>query len=507
MPSVRATVARRLPVVVLASLVVAGSGGVDALEQTIRDDQWPRSRAPKPLPAKDVTFPAFAMRTLPNGLQVVAVSHHEQPAVSLRMLVRAGSAQDPKGKPGIANLVASLLDQGTTSRSAGEIAEAIDTIGGGLGAGAGTDLSFVSVVVMRDSFAFGLELLGDIVRHPAFAPDEIARQREQLLSSMRVSYEDPDFVADAVIDRLIWGFHPYGMPRTGTPESMAGITREDLVAFHQTWFAPNSTILAVVGDVSADDAFKEAERTFGSWPRRDLPAATPQEPPAPTRRVVVVDRPDAVQTEIRIGNVAIPRKHDDYVALDLAVRVLGGEGANRLQRVLRSERGLTYAASADAQALKFGGAIVAETDTRSEATGEALRLAVDEVWRLQRERVHPLELADAQAYLTGTFPLTIETPGAIATQVLNILFYDLDVKELATLDERVNAITVDDIQRVARAYLHPSRLSVVLVGDAKTIVPQIESVGFKDVEVISIQDLDLGTADFRRASRADAAGR
>jgi zinc protease len=504
---VLAGVVRRRAMPLALILALFGTAGAAAAGQTIRDDQWPRSRPPRPLPAKDVTFPGYALRTLPNGLQVVAVSHHEQPAVSMRLLVRAGAAQDPAGKPGIANLVASLLDQGTTSRGAGDIAEAIDTIGGGLGAGAGTDLSFVSVVVMRDSFAFGLDLLNDIVRHPAFAPEEIARQREQILSSLRVSYEDPDFVADAVIDRLIWGFHPYGLPRTGTPASMASLTREDLVAFHEAWFAPNNTILAVVGDMTADEAFAQVERTFGSWPRRDVPAAMPQEPPPPTRRVIVVDRPGAVQTEIRMGNVAIPRKHDDYVALDLAVRVLGGEGANRLQRVLRSERGLTYAASADTQALKHAGAIVAETDTRSEATGDALRLAVDEVWRLQRERVHPLELADAQAYLTGTFPLTIETPGAIATQVLNVLFYDLDVKELATLDERVNAITVDDIQRVAKAYLHPSRLSIVLVGDAETIVPQIKSVGFTEFELVPIRDLDLAMADFRRALHAEPAER
>ena len=163
---------------------------------------------------------------------------------------------------------------------------------------------------------------------------------------------------------------------------------------------------------------------------------------------------------------ALPRKHPDYLALDLAIKILGGEGGNRLHRVLRSERGLTYGASADINALKDAGDIVAETDTRSESTGEALRLIVDEMWRLQRERVSERELGDAQAYLTGSFPLTIETPSAIALQVLNAVFYGLDLKELQTFRERVNAVTVDDIQRVARTYLHPDRLSIVLVGDA-----------------------------------------
>jgi zinc protease len=482
----------------LIALVLGFASGAAA--QTVGDRDWPSSRPPGPLTAREVTFPPFEIRTLANGLQVVSVAHHEQPAVSLRLLVKAGAAQDPAGRGGVAHLVASLLDQGSTARGAGAIAEAIDTRGGVLEAGAGTDLTYVSVVVMRDSFEFGLDLLSEVVRTPAFTPEEIARQREQLLSSLRVSYQDPDYVAAAVIDRLTWGFHTYGQPNSGTPASVAAVTRDDLVAFHQTWFSPANTILAVVGDVKAEEAFAQVERAFGAWPRRDVPEVRPTEPPAPTRRVIVVDRPGAVQTEIRLGNLAIPRKHPDYLAFDLAVRVLGGEGANRLQRVLRTQHGLTYSASADARALKQGGSIVAETDTRSEATGEALRLAVDELWRLQRERVHPLELADAKDYLTGNFPLTLETPGAIATQVLNSLFYELDVKELETLRERVNAISVDQLQRVAQMYLFPARLSVVLVGDARVIVPQVQAAGFTELEIVPLHTLDLAAVDFGRGA-------
>lgn len=481
----------------LAGSILVASAGLAA--QVIRDETWERSRPPQPLPAKDVTFPPYALKTLPNGLQVVALSHHELPIVSLRLLVRAGSSQDPANKPGVASLVGALLDQGTTTRSAQEVATAIDDVGGALAAGGGTDLSYVNVVVMKDSFRFGLELLADVARNPAFAATEIERQREQAQSSIRVSFEDPDYVAGAVIDRLIWGFHPYGRPGAGTVESIGAMTRDDVLAFHQSWFVPNNAIIGVVGDVTADEAFAEVERIMSGWQRRELPALPPVEPPPPTRRVVIVDRPGAVQTEIRLGNLAIPRKHGDYTALDLAARVLGGEGANRLQRVLRTENGLTYAASADLQALKRGGAVVAQTDTRSEATGEALRIAVDEVWRLQRERVHPLELADAQKYLNGHFPLTIETPGEIATQILNVLFYDLNVEDLQTQRERVNAITVDDIQRVARAYLFPSRLSIVLVGDAKLIVPQLRAVGFTEFDVVPLQELDLASVDLRRA--------
>jgi zinc protease len=489
-----------------AALLLGASVPARAGDQkSERWKNWPGSRAPRPLQARDVEFPPYQMRTLANGLRVVVVSHHEQPAVSLRMIVGAGSAQDPAAKAGLATLMASLLDQGAGNRSAEQIADTIDYVGGALGTGAGTDLSFVNVLVLKDSFDLALELLSDVVRAPTFAAAEVERQRQQVLSALQVSSQDPEYLAGVVIDRLLYGFHPYGVPSGGTAESVGALTREDIVKFHAQWFVPNNAILAIVGDLSPEEAFAGAEKTFGGWERQPLPVLSFPEPPEPTRRVVLIDRPGAVQTEIRVGNLAIERKHRDYDAFDLAVRVLGGEGANRLQRVLRSERSLTYGASADLQSLKQAGGIVADTDTRSDATGEALRVVVDEFWRLQRDPVNEMELEDAKAYVTGNFPLTIETPDAIAMQVLNVLFYDLDVKTLRTFRQRVNAISVDDIQRVARAFLKPTRLSIVLVGDAKTVLPQLRGAGFPEVETIAIEDLDLTSATLRRARKAAAA--
>jgi zinc protease len=494
-------VARRVTVTAFAALAI-----VSALPARAQVPDWPSERPPRPLAARDVKFPPYAMRTLANGLQVIAVSHHEQPAVSLRLLIRAGGARDPRDKPGVAALAAAVMDQGTASRSAEQIATTIDSIGGVMGSGSGTDLSFIQAVVMKDSFNLALDLVSDIARTPAFAPEEIERQRQQMLSGLKVSYEDAEYLAGVVFDRLVYGFHPYGRPDSGTPQSIASITREDLVAFHKTWFGPNNAILAIVGDVSSEEAFAGAERAFGRWPKSDSNAPAATELPPPTRRLVVIDRPGAVQTEIRVGHTGLPRKHPDYVALDLAIKILGGEGGNRLHRVLRSERGLTYGASADTNGLKDGGDIVAETDTRSETTGEALRLVVDEMWRLQRQRVSQRELADAQAYLTGSFPLTIETPSAIALQILNAVFYGLDLEELQTFRERVNAITVDDIQRVAKTYLHPDRLSIVLVGDANVFAKQLAGVGFDQYERIAVSDLDLTSADLRRHGRGTPGG-
>jgi zinc protease len=463
---------------------------------------WPTERPPRPLPARDVKFPPYEIRTLANGLQVIAVSHHEQPAVSLRLIIRGGSAQDPDKKNGLANLAASLLDQGTTTKTAEQVAHSIDSIGGALGVGAGTDMTQMFAAVMRNSLDVGLDIISDIARNPSFAPQEIERQRQQMISAMKVSYEDPDYLAASVFDRLVYGFHPYGKPDAGTPASLAAITRDDLLEFHKRYFGPNNAILAVVGDVTAEQAFAGAERAFGKWEKIEVPIAPAGDVPPPTRRVVIVDRPGAVQTEIRVGHIGLPRKHKDYLALDLALKILGGEGGNRLHRVLRSERGLTYGAEADIYALKDAGHIVASTDTRSDTTAEALRLIVDEFARLRREPVHPRELGDAQAYLTGSFPLTIETPGAIALQVLNAVVYGLDLQELQTYRERVNSITPEDIQRVAQLYLHPDRLSIVLVGDATVFEKQLPAVGFDQVERIPLSQLDLTSVNLRTPSRA-----
>ena len=479
----------------IALLLLLVSAAADAQTRN-----WPTEGPPRPLAARPVNFPPYELKTLPNGLKIVIVSHHEQPAVSVRMIVRAGAAMDPKGKLGLAMLTASLLDQGAGLRTAEQIADTIDFAGGLLGTGAGTDLTYVRTVVMKDGLDLGLQLMADVVRRPTFAPEEIERQREQAMSALKVAAEDPDSLAGQVIDRLIYGFHPYGLPGSGTAESLASLTRQDFIDFHRQFYVPNNALLAIVGDVTAKEAMAGVEKAFADWESREVPPFKPIDPPPPARRVVIIDKPDAVQTEIRVGQIAIQRKHDDFEALDQAVKILGGEGANRLQQVLRSQRGLTYGASADLDSYKTAGGIVAETDTRTSSTAEALRLTVDEVSKLQREKVSENELLGAQNYAVGHFPLTIETPDAIATQVLNSLFYELSLEELPNYRERVLRITPDDIQRVARNYFRPDRLAVVLVGDADGFIKDLRGVGFTEFERIPIDQVDLLSADLKKVS-------
>jgi zinc protease len=460
--------------------------------------QWPTERPPRPLPSKRVSFPEFKLKTLPNGLQVIAVSQNEQPAVSYRLLIRAGAAQDAPNKVGVAAFVAALMDQGTTTRSSEDIANAIESAGGAMGVGAANEVTFVNGAVVKDKVALALDLAADVVQRPAFSPGEIRRQLDQAISGLKVSAEDPEFIANSLIDRLVFGFHPYGRPGPNSVEALQKITRDDLVAFHKAWFVPNNALLAIVGDLTTDEAFAAAEKAFGSWAKGDVPVLKFDDPPPPTRRVVVVDRPGSVQTEIRVGQIGLSRTHPDYVPMDMALRILGGEGANRLFGVLRSDRGLTYGASANYRAYKYGGSFIAETDTQSSTTGQVLRLTVDEFFRLQKEPVDPRELRGAQDYMSGNFPLTIETPAAIAMQVLNQLFFGLSLDELETYREEVDRVSVADIQRVARQFLYPDRLSIVLVGDASTFVDQLKAMGFEQFERIPIAQLDLNAPNLRK---------
>jgi zinc protease len=243
---------------------------------------------------------------------------------------------------------------------------------------------------------------------------------------------------------------------------------------------------------------ENAEKAFGDWQRQPIRVPQMPDPPKPARRIVVIDKPDSVQTAVRIGQLGVPRKTPDYMEVDQAIRILGGEGSNRLYRVLRSERSLTYSASADMNTMALAGDFVAETDTRSEATADVVRLIVDEFTRLQRERTGDAELAGAQAYMTGSFPLTIETPGAIARQVLQVLMYDLSLDELRTYRQRANSVTPDDISRVARTYLQPDRLAIVMVGNASAFKEQLQKAGFGKYELIPLSQLDLMAPDLRR---------
>ena len=475
----------RYPWIALALLLIAsvsGSGQTD--------------RPPEAPPLDRIDFPPYETRTLDNGLRVFAMEHDEQPVLSVQLVIGAGAADDPEGLHGLASFTTSLLDKGTTTRSAQEIAEAIDAVGGSISTEAAREVTTVAASVLADSTDLAFELVTDLVMRPQFLPEEIERLRQQRLSSLVASLQDPNFVADAVFSAALYGDHPYAHPADGTPRSVEMITREDIVAFHDTYFSPDNSSVIVVGAVSTGEAFELAESWFGSWEARNPPQADLQAVEVgEERRIIVIDNPSSVQTEIRIGQTTVPRNSPEYFPVVLATYVLGGpEG--RLMQTLRSDRGLTYGAYEALSVRRGPSALYADTDTRTEMTVAAVDLILAEIERLRTTPVDEEELEAVKAYIIGGFPLTIETPADLAARLANLVIYDLPSDYLDTYRDELAAIGPEEVDRVARERFESESVLIVLFGRAEDFLDDIRSLG--PVEVIPLADLDLDSPDFRR---------
>ena len=456
-----------------------------------------KSSPPEPTPLAKVEFPRYETRTLSNGLTVYAIEHREQPVVAIRLLIASGAANDPADVPGVASFTANLLNQGTKTRSATQIAEAIDQVGGSVEASADMESTTLSASVLTDSVPLAFELMTDILMNPAFADEEIERLKQQSLSGLSADMEDPDFVADAVFDRVIYGVHPYGHLQGGTLGSIPKMTRAQLTKFHETYYAPNISALSIVGDLPTAESFKLAEQWFGGWKKKDIPKSPQSSAPAMNgRQIAIVDKPDAVQTEIRIGHLSVPRKDPDYFNVLSASYVLGGSASGRLNRTLRVERGLTYGAYATIVPRKGPGSFYSVTDTRTEKTGDAVNLIFEEIRKFRSAEVPAQELKDAKAYIIGSFPLSIELPSDLATRLTTVFLYELGDNYLATYRDKLAAVSAADVLRVAKEKISPENSAVVLVGNSKEFEKAVEGLG--SIKVVPITGLNLDSPNLRK---------
>lgn len=453
---------------------------------------------PGPAPAKEIRFPAFQEKTLDNGLRLVVIEQHEQPLVSLRMTLDAGKAYEPDGKAGLAEATAALLTKGTATRSAQQIAQTIDFVGGHLDANAGTEAGYIDLSVTSDQLDLGFDLLADVVLHPTFPQDEIERWRKQALNGLQINQQDASYVATTAVTRLIFGDYPYGRPASGTPTSLAGLARDDLAAFHKAHFIPNQTILAIVGDVKPADAFARAERAFGSW-QKSAPSELPKfdvKPPAGTR-IVVIDKPDAVQTEIRLGQVGIAYRDPSLFSAEVYNSILGGSASARLYEEIRRKRGLSYGATSYFLEESQPGFFEISTFTKTETTADAFALAFEVLRGLQEKPVPEAELKAAKTYITGAFPLEIETANGIASKVLEAMHFGFGREFLESYNDRISGISAADVQRFASTSVHPERMTAVLVGNASAFLDALKKK-YGEVEVIPISEVDFLRPDLRK---------
>lgn len=426
------------------------------------------AQMPAGAPAKEYHFPVIAKKILANGLQVFVVRSAEMPEVGVQLVITsAGSVNDPEGEPGVAAMVANLLTQSTEKRTAQQISEAIDFVGGSLSANAADDGTVLSTTVVKKDFDLGMDLLSDVALHANFPQEELDRQRQQVLSGLSVDYGDADYLASAVFQRLVFGVHPYGLPNEGTPASVMAIKREDIVQFHDAYYSPGSALLAFSGDITPEAAFAAAEKYFGAW--ADKPVTVPAHP-APGGgsgvHITVVNKPDAVQTQIRVGKLGIKRSDPDFIPLYVANRVFGGGYNSRLNTEVRLKNGLTYDASSTFDTLRESGSFLASTYTRTETTVDALRLVMDQIKGMSSGNVKQEELDFARNYLVGVYPIQTETPDEVASRVLMAAHYGLPADYNETYQSRISAVTLAQVNAMASKYFQPSSLEIVLVGNA-----------------------------------------
>jgi zinc protease len=467
--------------------------------------QMPPPGAPRPF-----HFPQAATRTLPNGLRVFVITDHSEPSVAARLVIlSAGAVKDPKGMPGVAEMTANLLTQGTQKRSAQEIAEAIDFIGGSLEASAGKDSSAVTLDVVKKDLQTGLDLMSDVVLHPAFRADELDRQRQQLLSNLTVQYSDPDYLASLVFNRTLYAGSPYGWPQEGTPDTIQKLDSAQLAKFHDANYAPNQSLLALAGDISPQEAFAMAEKYFGAWPTLPVGSSVPPPPEVSSgMRIWLIDKPDAVQTQIRVGKLGIRRGDPNYIPVVVMNRIFGGGYNSRLNTEVRVKRGLTYGANSSFNAHRYTGSFAAGTYTRTPATVEATKLVIDLIGQMATGEVTTKELDFSRDYLAGVYPIQSETAEQVAERVLTAAAFDLPADYNSTYPERIRSVTSAQVREMARKYLATKDLDVVLAGNVSAFGDALRKA-FPDAKYqeIPYDQIDPLSSDLRKPKEPPATSR
>jgi len=461
---------------------------------TLSAQQAPdRTHPPAPGPPPALTLPQIQKRQLSNGLPVWIVEQHKVPVAQVNLVVLSGTASDPAGKFGIASLTAAMLEQGAGSRSALELADAIDYLGADISAGAATDSIAVRLHVPVARLADAVPLMADVALRPTFPKDELERQRQQRLTSIIQARDDPSTIATIGFSRVLYGRgHRYGTPGSGTAETLKAFTVDDLRAFYAAAFRPTNATLVAVGDVTADKLVPQLESSFGGWKAPATATGTteklpPVEQPA-AREVMLIDKPGSPQTQIRIGWIGVARSTSDYFPILVMNTILGGSFSSRLNMNLREKHGYTYGASSSFDMRASAGPFSAGAGVQTDKTGEALKEFFNELDAILKP-VPADELARAKNYVALRFPSGFETTGDVSRRLEDAVVYKLPDDYFSKYVSNVQAMTAADVQRVAQKYIQPNRFVVVVVGDRQQIEPQIRPLNLGNLRVMTIDEV------------------
>jgi zinc protease len=464
----------------------------------------PQATPPPPAAPRSVTVPKPVERTLRNGLRVIVVEHHATPLVAAQVLVKNGGEVDPANLSGLADMTAELLTKGTKTRTAPQIAQEIEALGGELNSGAGWDASRATVNVLSAKVEPAMAILADVVRNPVFQDEEIERLRQQYTDSISVGMNSPGTLAGWVASRVVFGDSPYGHPVSGTAESIERIKRDDVAALHSMIYRPDNAVLVIGGDIKAEDAFRLAEKSFGDWPKPASGgfAGSMTSKPAggeAKQRIVVVDMPGAGQAAVVFARRGIARTDADFFSGIVANSVLSGY-SGRLNQEIRIKRGLSYGARSSLDVRREAGPFVASAQTKNQSGAEVASLLVGELTRLSSEPVGDTELTPRKAVLIGGFGRTLETTEGIVAQIASLALYGLNLGEINNYVSNVQAVTAPQIQKFAGSRLGVADSNIVVVGDAKDFLEPLRKQ-FPNVEVIKREELDLNSGSLRKPAQ------
>jgi zinc protease len=428
-----------------------------------------RVKLPRPVEAK-----------LANGLTVLILEDHRTPSVFVQLYVDgAGALFEPPSMTGLASATAQMLREGTPSRNSLQIAEEIDRLGASLGAGGsfGSSQVVLSASGLSDNFDSWFALVVDVLLRPSFPPEELEKMKQRLRAQLRQQRSAPNFLVNERFSRAVYGNHPAATVSSSN-ESLDALTREALVKWHRERYAPQNTLLAIAGDVKAQELIPQLEKWFAGWQRNDVEESWPPDPVAATaRKVYLVHRPNSVQTTVSLGNIAIDRRSPDYIPMVVMNHILGGGSSGRLFLNLREEKGYTYGVYSDFSALRYPGPWRAGGNMRTEVTEGALVEFFKEIARMRDQAIPDDELEDAKRAIAARFALSLERPTTIMGLAVSRVQFQLPEDYWDTYPDKIMAVTAEDVQRVARKYLDPSAMQLVAVGDGAKIQSVLNAYG------------------------------
>jgi zinc protease len=440
---------------------------------------------PAPGAPRDYQFPTVTRLTLANGLRIAVASMPRLPIVTVLAVVDAGAERDPRGQEGIASLTARALTEGAGALDGAALTERFELLGSGLDAGSDWDDAVVHLSVTPSRIEAAMALLADVLRAPLFAERDIERLKAERLSDLLQQQVEPRGLATDKFDEFLFEEGSrYRRPEGGLRETVSALQPTDVRAFHARHYVPDATTLIFTGDITVARATALAERIFGSWAGGGTPPrAVNDRTVGGARRVRVVHKPDAPQSELRVGHRGLARPHPDYFPVVVMNALLGGLFSSRINLNLREKNAFTYGAHSGFDWRRGAGPFVVSTAVKTEVTAAATQEILKEIDAMRADVVSEEELSLATAYLDGVFPIRYETTSSVASAIASATVFGLEDEYFTTYRAKVRAVTAADVRRAAETYLHPDELLILAVGDAEAIREPMAALGIGELSV------------------------